>query len=317
MYDGDDPIVQYAEMIEGKRPIDQVNNLYWSSGGAVFCNGAPTPTPLNTIAPPSYDGVDFSHYLKPEPIYALETSRGCCWGKCTFCSEAFRDGFNMRSPESVFADIKSLVENYGARFLYFWDSLLPPKTMMVVADKIAEAGYDIRWWADTKFYNFYLKPEFCERLARGGATALHVGLESANQRVLDLMEKGTEIAKVPEMMRNIKNAGIIMQCSWFIGFPGETEQEMRETLDFVKNQRPLLDLSIFCGSYYFELGTKVAMEPDRFGGHIEKMDGDYRYVPESGDAQWVPTSCASRPRRGTPRSPTWTSCATAATSSTT
>jgi hypothetical protein len=194
----------------------------------------------------------------------------------------------MRSPESVFQDIKSLVENYGARFLYFWDSLLPPKTMMVVADKIAEAGYDIRWWADTKFYNFYLKPEFCERLARGGATALHVGLESANQRVLDLMEKGTEIAKVPEMMRNIKNAGIIMQCSWFIGFPGETEQEMRETLDFVKNQRSLLDLSIFCGSYYFELGTKVAMEPDRFGGHIEKIDGDYRYVPESAEAQWVP-----------------------------
>jgi len=190
VYEGNAAIVELAEAIEGKRPYEEVSNLYWSKNGRVLFNGIGKPEDMNDLPTPCYDGFNSASYLKPEPVYGLMTTRGCCWKRCVFCSEAFHSRFAMRSPKRVFEDVKELVEKHGARNIYFWDSLMPPRTMRELAEMIAAEGLEVHWFADSKFYDHYLRPDHVELLRRGGLRCIQFGLESANQRLLDLMRKG-------------------------------------------------------------------------------------------------------------------------------
>ncbi len=282
VYEGSTAIIELAEALEGKRSLSNVRNLYWSERGRVRFNGVGPPENMDDLPAPCYDNADLDQYLKPEPIFGLSTTRGCCWKRCVFCSEAFRSRFAMRSPKRVFEDMKGLVDRYGARHIFFWDSLLPPRTMRELAEMNSAEGLDVNWFADTKFYDHYSRPEYVKLLYDGGVRCLQFGLESANQRVLDLMRKGTKINKVPGMIRLIHETGIMNQISWFVGFPTETSEEFMETLRFFEKHREFIDMNVFVGSFYFEFGTHLSRHPELFDSEIKDVGGDYHLISRSG-----------------------------------
>ncbi len=280
--EGNAAIVELAEALQGQRALQDVRSLYWHRNGDVAYNGRGAATSMDALPPPSYDGANFDSHFKPEPLFGLMTSRGCAYNRCTFCSEAFHSNFAMRSPRRVFEDVKRLVERNGARHIFFWDSLLPPRTMWELADLIAAEGLEVFWFANTKFYDLFARPDQVKRLYDGGLRAVHFGMESANQRVLDLMRKGTRIDKVPAMLRTLHDGGILAQVSWFAGFPTETIEEHRDTVRFLEQHRNVIDLDVFVGSFYFEFGTYVAAHPEEFDSEIVDIGGDYALRCRSG-----------------------------------
>jgi len=72
-----------------------------------------------------------------------------------------------------------------------------------------------------------------EKIAHAGCRRLYFGFESASQRVLNLMRKGTQIAKVPEILESCWTAGISPHLFTLVGFPGETLDEAMSTVDFL------------------------------------------------------------------------------------
>ena len=282
VYEGATALVELVETLEGRRSPKEVRNLYFSERGRVYYNGTDGREDMDALPTPDYEGFDMGQYLKPAPIFSLMTSRGCCWKRCVFCSEAFHSRFAMRRPEKVFADVKELVERYGARHIFFWDSLMPPRTMRTLSEMIAAEGLKVCWFADTKFYDHYLRTDHVERLHKGGLRCLQFGLESANQRVLDLMRKGTKIEKVPGILKNLHDHGILSQISWFAGFPTETSKEFHDTVRFFEENKALINLNIFVGSFYFEFGTYLSRHPEEFDAEIVKAHGDYQLKPRSG-----------------------------------
>jgi radical SAM superfamily enzyme YgiQ (UPF0313 family) len=107
-------------------------------------------------------------------------------------------------------------------------------------------------------------------------------LESANQRVLDLMRKGTKIDKVPKILQNLHEAQIMTQISWFAGFPTETSDEFQQTVQFFEAQRKWISLNVFVGSFYFEFGTYLSRHPERFDAEIVDIGGDYHLKCRTG-----------------------------------
>jgi len=259
-----------------------VRNLYWSEKGRVIFNGVSEPEDMNELPTPSYEGFNNNIYFKPEPVHALMTTRGCCWKRCVFCSEAFHSRFAMRSPKKVFEDVKTLVEKYGARFIYFWDSLMPPRTMRELSEMIVAEGIEVYWFADSKFYNSFSRPDFVSLIHKARLRCLQFGLESASQRILDLMRKGTKIDKVPKIIRLLHDRGILTQISWFTGFPTETIDDFKETLAFFEKNRDYIDLSVYVDSFYFEFGTYLSEHPEEFDAEIIDVGGDFHLKTRSG-----------------------------------
>ncbi len=276
MGEGENAIVQLLEALEGKRELDQVANLYYrAADGSVHAPAVDDLPNMNDAPTLDFDGVPFDRYLLPERLANFQTSRGCYYGKCTFCGDGFRRNFRARHADLVYDDIKSIAENFDVKYFLFWDSLAPPRTLISVSKRIKEQGPDVYWFAETKFEYTYANKQTVETLYNGGGRVFQFGFESAVDRVLGLIDKGNELEKVDACLTALSEAGIGVCTSWFIGFPTEREHEALITYDYVSQRRDKIVMSIYSGIFNLGRDTIVYQNPDRFGVKIVE--------PESGE----------------------------------
>jgi anaerobic magnesium-protoporphyrin IX monomethyl ester cyclase len=221
---------------------------------------------LADLPTPDYGRLPWHLYLSPEPFVYYSPTRGCYWNKCTFCDY----GLNGDSPTSpwrqepvdrMMRDVTELAR--FARFIYFSVDVLAPATILRFAERVIEAGLDIRWGAEIRLEKYW-SPQRCETLRRSGCTAVAVGFESGNQRILDLIDKGTTPDRVRQTITAMSGAGIGVQMMAFTGFPTETVAEAYDTIDFLNSTRELWTFG-GAGEFTLTAGAIVARQPERFG----------------------------------------------------
>ncbi|MEW6742723.1 MAG: radical SAM protein [Planctomycetota bacterium] len=282
--DGTIAIVELAEALEGRRPIETVHNLVYRSGAHVrWSDPEPYVEPVDELPSPDFDAADLSLYFTPRPIYPIQTSRGCYWGKCTFCSQGWRARFRMMSPEKIRADVLDLAHRYGARYLYVQDSSIPPRAALELARIVREERLPLYWLGGMRFERAFLNENTCRELSAGGCRSLMIGLESANQRLIDLMGKGFDLHDVPRMLQNLRQAGISIELLWFIGFPSESREEALTTMHYLLEHRSLFGLAAFVGDYHLHPDTAVCEHPQDYGVTITGQENDRcLYASDSG-----------------------------------
>jgi anaerobic magnesium-protoporphyrin IX monomethyl ester cyclase len=79
------------------------------------------PEDINSLPTPDFDGLPLDKYLSPVRVLPLQSSRGCYWGRCAFCTHSLGYGkrYQPRQPAKVAADIRQLKERYGVRYFAF------------------------------------------------------------------------------------------------------------------------------------------------------------------------------------------------------
>jgi radical SAM superfamily enzyme YgiQ (UPF0313 family) len=279
-----------ADLLEAGEEVrgGPVDNLRWlQPDGTLGATEMVMITDLNAIPSPDFTSMDIDGYLLPDPVGVFQTSRGCYYGKCTFCSEIFRKGFRMRRPDLVVEDMVKIYESTGIRHFQLWDSLAPPKTLKKVAQQIKARGLPFEWMAETKFEKPYLKEDMIRTLAEGGCTFLLFGFESASSKVLDLIDKGNDLVDVDTILAHMKKHGIRAGMSWFIGFPGETEREADTTFDFIGLRRDRIQFSNYTRTYDIGTDTIVYENQDRFDLEVfETPEGSLDYKYKDGSGHW-------------------------------
>ncbi|GIE91015.1 B12-binding domain-containing radical SAM protein [Actinoplanes regularis] len=222
--------------------------------------------PIRGLPTPDYSRLPWDKYLSPERFVYYSPTRGCYWNRCTFCDYGLNtDGptspWRQDTVESIVTDVAELSK--FAKFIYFSVDVLAPATILRFAERVLETGIDVRWGAEIRLEKYW-SDERCETLRRAGCVAVSVGFESGNQRVLDLIDKGTRPDRVRQTITSMTKADIGVQMMGFTGFPTETAAEGRESIDFLLDNR---DLWTFGGLGQFMLtsGSIVARRPDRFG----------------------------------------------------
>ncbi len=232
-------------------------------------------------------------YLTPERGINYSPTRGCYWNKCTFCDY----GLNTAKPTSpwrerridqVIDDLSLAVTESGAKYVYFAVDVMSPAYLDRLADAIHDSDLDIHWSAELRMEKVF-SPVRCEKMAASGCVCVSFGMESGNQRILDLIDKGTKVAYMGETMKNFSEAGIAVQLMAFSDFPTETPEEKEETKQFVEDYK---DYWASGGLGVFLLtGTAiVAKDPGRFGIRLlETQDADIAralaYEMENADAE--------------------------------
>jgi hypothetical protein len=232
---------------------------------------------MRRLPAPDFDGLPLDRYLAPRLTLPYDPTRGCYWGKCTFChyglAEVGTASYRERAVETVVEHLGALAARHGTRYFYFSQDSVAPKTIVRLAAALADAELDLRWATDLKPER-YLTRERAETLRRGGAVACALGVESGSPRVLSLIDKGAPVAVVSDVIERLAGAGIAAEAMCFTGFPTESYEEALETLRFLRERRDGV-AAFIVGEFDLTHGALVAQAPERFGiREIWQVDGD-------------------------------------------
>ncbi len=198
----------------------------------------------------------FGH-LQRQPYAALYTTLGCPY-HCSFCciQAPFKGGekvlgltesvnsYRFWSPQAVIAEIDILVNKYGVRNIKIADEMfvLNKRHVMGICDLIIERGYDLNIWAYTRVDT--VKDGMLEKLKRAGVNWLAFGIEAANERVRDQVQKGVDQDDIFKVIEKVQAAGINVIGNYIFGLPEDDMETMQETLDMA------LDLNCEFANFY-------------------------------------------------------------------
>lgn len=278
VFEGEHTLLGLVRALEGGRPLRQCANVVVRDPlmGARWLPSHGMED-LTHLPPPDFEGLPLTKYFSPRLVLPYDPTRGCYWGKCTFChyglAEVGTAAYRERALPAITEHLRALSARHGTRHFYFSQDSVAPKTLVKLAQAIVDGGLDIRWATDLKPEK-YLTQERADTLRKSGAVACALGVESGSQRVLDLIDKGAPVAVVSDVMDHLTRAGIAAEAMCFTEFPTETRDEALETLDFLAERRERLAVYIV-GEFGLTHGSLVAQEPSRFDiRETWELDGD-------------------------------------------
>jgi hypothetical protein len=232
--EGEEALLEMIRLLDTQPDrIFDIDGALRFAGGKVTANKPrPLMKDLDALPGPDYSDFNLSGYVKNS--IPLVTSRGCV-NRCTFCADSpLWKTYRHRSAEKVVEDIGSIIERYGKREFEITDSLFNGDIRRVdaICDLILSSGYKIQWSAKAAF-NEGMSLPLLQKMKRAGCTSLAYGVESGSPAVLRDMRKNTDLQEAKAVIRDTHKAGILANCFFLIGYPTETEQDFRLTLDFI------------------------------------------------------------------------------------
>src|SRR5207245_2512591 len=222
---------------------------------------------------PDFDGFPLDSYFVPVRILPYLATRGCYWGRCTFCDhgQGYFDQYRGMPAHEVVRQIKALKEKYHVEHFLFADESYPPALFKKVVQLLVEQKVGIKWTTLIRFEETLQDPEIWKTAAQSGCCTLYYGMESANERVLNLMDKHVKQSVIVNNLREAAKVGIWNHVMAFYGFPGETREEAEETRQFLlANKANINSVELFYFVAYRH--TPMVRTPEKFGITIHKQE---------------------------------------------
>jgi hypothetical protein len=238
--------------------------VFMKKDGSVQKVAKSFPKDIDQYGIPDFSDTDPRRYYSPEPVVPLLLSRGCYWRRCTFCVHYRSAGltYRMHSMDFTIEMLKHFVDQ-GIRNFAFIDEMISPKHFTWLGEGLKEANLDISYYALTK-PSLDFTPAILKTIADSGCKYLLWGLESANQRVLDLMDKGSKPEDISVVLKNAHEAGISNHVFLICGFPTETEEEFSQSIKFLEDHRDYI-YAIHRGTFTLEQESPIFEHQERFG----------------------------------------------------
>jgi anaerobic magnesium-protoporphyrin IX monomethyl ester cyclase len=278
LFEGERSLLNLCRALEEKKPLRGLPNVVHRDPllGARYEPGHGMED-LTQLPAPDFDGLPLDLYFSPFVTLPYDPTRGCYWGKCTFChyglAEVGTAPYRERGASRAVDHLCALQQKYRTRYFYLSQDSVAPKTLLHIAREISRRGLDIKWATDLKPEK-YLTAERARELKEGGGVACALGVESASPRVLSLIDKGAPVSTVRDTIVHLSQAGLAVEAMCFTDFPTESYREAMETLRFLDELREKVALYIV-GEFDLTHGALVAQKPNEFGiGEVWQLDGD-------------------------------------------
>lgn len=263
LHEGEVPLATLAESIgKGEEP-GPIPGVVSMRNGTLSMAPVEPPPPLEELPNPDFSDVNWSLYLVPRPYAPLRMSRGCYWGRCTFCIRYGTERVDFLAPKKVVEEMARLEALYGVRDFTVNDDCMPPEYWEELACEILSNKLKVSMliWAKP-VSGFTLKR--LRKMAEAGVKQIRWGVESAHPRVLGLMRKGTTLAAMTKVLSQASEAGIWNHGCFILGFPTETREEAQATLDFLASHRGIINSFILYPFVLYE-HTHIFRHREEFG----------------------------------------------------
>jgi hypothetical protein len=221
--------------------------------GILECLGIARRVPA---AAPDFGNLVRLDYLAPTRILPYNFSSGCPWKRCSFCPETAEGSrYVGLSVGRAMREIHGLIARHPPGLLHFTDNEIAPLYLRA----LAESPPGVPWYGFARFSPQLADPDFCRRLAASGCVMLQLGLESADQAVLDALGKGTRLDQIERALQGLDDAGIGVFLYLLFGTPAEDADAARRTRDFVAAWAHRID---FLNVALFNLPVASRQVPD-------------------------------------------------------
>ena len=245
--EAEEAIVELADMVQnGEDHKDMRNLAYVLEDGSVIENPRrPVPDDLNKISFPARDVVDYDSYLATGMSeFGMVTTRGCPF-KCIYCKPStdliYGGGIRYRAAENVVAEIKELAElrKTSSIKIFFKDDTItmhPESWFETLRDELKDAGIDLEWHCNSRVDT--VSQDKIRIMKESGCRVISFGVESGSQRILDFYKKETTPEQAIEAFNWCHEFKVEATANLMIGFPMETEDDLRATYELLKKLKP-------------------------------------------------------------------------------
>jgi len=271
---GEETIVEMAQYFEGKGQVFEIKGLIYEEGGSYVQTAARlTANDQDSVPWPDYEGFELGKYLElPSPSSSgLNSSRlvnmmigRSCPYHCTFCFRSENQLYKRRSLDDFFAHLETLIEEYDINHVSIIDELFMPgrKDVKEFCERMKE--YDVTWDADFSVRN--IRFDLLPLMKESGLNLMQFGLESADNGVLESMEKGFTIEKMESVLNEVHKHGIPIFGAFIFGDPAETAETAERTLKWWReHQEFVIHLTLirpYPGTVLYRNAVKDGVIPD-------------------------------------------------------
>lgn len=244
---------------------------------------------------PGYRLIDPERYARATGLrWSMYTASHGCPFDCSYCSNASVYGhkLDLMPPERVVEDITWLVRNHGVQLLGFTDDIFlafRPRTFEI-AEGLLSAGVKVDWYIQDRADSIArLSASEARLLRRAGLVRVHFGAESGSDAVLRSIEKRSSVERTLEAVDRCRDADIRSSFGFIFGLPGETEADLRATVDLIAAiyaRSPISDChtNIFTpypGSPLWPVSLERGVEPP------ESLEGWIDFFPRVTELPWL------------------------------
>jgi len=284
----------FVELVGKLQDNDSVSSEQLQSvpGIAFRQNGRLTRNPdrefienLDTIPSPARDLLINKNSYDSEDMGLLMTSRGCPYN-CSYCATSiWKRKVRFRSIDNIVGEIKSVINTYRTRQFAFKDDSFTTnyKRVFELCERLISENLNISWDCNTRVN--LVDEQMLWKMKEAGCNGIKLGIETASQRLLDLMNKQTTLSQARQAARLLRKVGIHWTGYFMMGLPTETKEETYQTLAFMKELKPdFASLSVyepFPGTALFDIGiAKNLVERERTLHDFYNISPKYYYVKD-------------------------------------
>jgi radical SAM superfamily enzyme YgiQ (UPF0313 family) len=247
--EGESTIIELVDVLESSRPLKGVDGITYREGN--FLVSTPDrrlledldslPFPDRRLLDGEYHSEISGVNIAVNKFTSVISSRGCPY-RCRFCSctKLCKGRWRARSVDNTLEELHYLASEGFKQFIFVDDCFtLVPKRTIEICVRMRKEGLDFEWICEGRVDRNSNK--IMKELSRAGCKILYLGIESANQRILNYYQKMITPQQSLEAVKRARKAGIDLIIGTFIlGAPDETREEIKNTLDFAKK----LDIDI-------------------------------------------------------------------------
>ncbi len=247
--EADETLPDMANHIENNKDMKGCPGLFLRDGTSVKSTvERPLIANLDTLPYMDYSDLKLDDYDDKVHI-SLMASRGCVW-HCAFCSSrTFWKGYRFMSGERIHQEItyhrhmqKTGMSHVDFMDLAFNGSMERVREFAKLMVKYPPYPQDYKMqWISNAIIHPGLDRETLELMAKSGCQRLIFGIESGSRNVLKRMRKNYDPEVAVRVIKEANEARIRVTCNFMFGFPGETEEDFKDTLEFLRKIAPYVE----------------------------------------------------------------------------
>lgn len=239
--EGELTFLELISHLKNGRDLGSIAGIAYKENGDIFINKRRAliedldmlPFPAKDLLPLDRYYLPPTKRIKSERATNMITSRGCPFS-CKFCmaKTIWTSRTRLRSVKNVIEEIELNVDIYGLTEFSFHDELFTFRRSRVIelCERILKEGLDITWVCQARAGSVDL--EMLRLMKKAGCGKIAFGFESGSDRMLKLMNKKETIQNAIESVRLCKRAGMAVEGAFILGYPGEDEESISQTINF-------------------------------------------------------------------------------------
>jgi radical SAM PhpK family P-methyltransferase len=280
---GETALVRTLQALKSGGGFDGIDNLVYAEGDSYV--GGRISREENELAANPVDWRLFFDTRRLERRMVMVRTAKSCPFSCSFCSFPGNSGpYRYIDPAEIWKDL-DYIESLGCvNSVTFIDDTfnVPVRRFEAVLRGLIERGYSFRW--NCNFRCQYATEETVALMKAAGCEGVFLGVESGSDSILENMNKQATSQAYRKGLALLKEAGIMTYASFIVGFPGETEETVHDTLSFIEEAQPDFFRTQL---WYFDTTTPIQKETAKYGLKGSHFEWSHNTMTAPEAASWV------------------------------